>query len=356
MSVQVSYKKQFLVFFISLLILLLVIEGVVRIYEIQELPCQMVGKDAFNEIDKSIQEQICKDSRNIIYIEPDILRYAPNLHTDTLNINSFGFRGPEITQEKPNDVFRVFIVGGSTTFGSGSISDHHTIPGYLQEIFNQNGQNVEIINAGIASGYSYTEKYLIENDLIPFDPDLILLYTGGNDSHRPIIYPTVKIGDTGINIKDIRFWRTPFVISDLFIETTRYEKANVELDEEFIEKKISFWTDNMRDICEINSTRDIRTIITLHPILVTSQKNFSNDEKEYVEKKDFQSTPTVLKIYDGIGNNLKELGNSCDSTVDLRFIFKNMSEPIFFDESHINGRGNEIVAKQLFKIISPFVN
>ena len=112
----------------------------------------------------------------------------------------------------------------------------------------------------------------------------------------------------------------------------------------------------MRDICEINSTRDIRTIITLHPILVTSQKNFSNDEKEYVEKKDFQSTPTVLKIYDGIGNNLKELGNSCDSTVDLRFIFKNMSEPIFFDESHINGRGNEIVAKQLFKIISPFVN
>ena len=53
---------------------------------------------------------------------------------------------------------------------------------------------------------------------------------------------------------------------------------------------------------------------------------------------------------------MKELGNSCDSTVDLRFIFKNMSEPIFFDESHINGRGNEIVAKQLFKIISPFVN
>ena len=36
------------------------------------------------------------------------------------HINEHGFRGPEITKEKPVNTFRVFLVGTSTTFGSGS--------------------------------------------------------------------------------------------------------------------------------------------------------------------------------------------------------------------------------------------
>ena len=356
MSVQVSYKKQLTFFLILLVITLFVIEGAVRIYENQELPCHIVGKDAFYEVTTDVQEQVCRDSRNILYMEPDILRYVPNQHAETININSFGFRGSEITKEKPDEVFRIFVVGGSTTFGSGSISDEHTIPGHLQEIFSTYDKNVEIINAGIGSGYSYTERFLIENELINFDPDLILVYTGGNDSHRPIIYPTVGIGNTAFEIKDIRFWRTPFVISDLLIETTRYEKSDTKLDEKFIQEKISFWTENMKNICNTSSQKNINTMIVLHPILATSEKKFSIDENEYMKKSDFQSTPTVLKIYDGINDNLKELDSHCDSTANLRLIFKDMSEPIFFDESHINNHGNKIVAKKLFELIIPFLN
>ena len=356
MSVQVSYKQQFTFFFILLVITLFVIEGVARIYENQQLPCYLVGKDAFYETTIDVQEQICRDSRNILYTEPDILRYVPNQHAETFNINSFGFRGPEITKDKPDDVFRIFLVGGSTTFGSGSISDEHTIPGHLQEMFSTYDKNVEIINAGIGSGYSYTERYVIENDLIHFEPDLILVYTGGNDSHRPIIYPSVEIGNIAFDIKDIRFWRTPFVISDLLIETTRYEKSNTELDEKFIQEKISFWTQNMENICKINSQNNIKTIVVLHPILATSEKNFSVDEEKYIQKSDFQSTPTVLKIYDGINNNLTDLENHCDSTANLKLIFQDISEPIFFDESHINNTGNKTVAKKLFELIVPFLN
>ena len=355
MSVQVSYKKQFTFYIISLLIILSVIEGVARLYENQEKPCDFIGMDAFDEIDISIQDQKCMDNRMITYVEPDILRFAPNQETESVTINSFGFRGPEITLEKPSETYRIFLVGGSTTFGAGSFSDEETIPGHLQKLFDSSGKNVEIINAGINSGYSYTERFLIENDLHDFDPDMIILYTGGNDSHRPTIKPTVTFGDYGINIKDLRFWRTPFVISDYFIETTRYEKPNSSLDENFIEKKISYWTENMNSICNTNSKNQIKTIITLHPILATSQKIFSPDEKKYSERSNFQSSPTTLKIYDGIGENLKKLPNSCDETYDLRSIFTDISEPIFFDESHTNSKGNMIVANKLFTIISPYI-
>lgn len=356
MSVQVSYKQQFTFFLILLIITLFVIEGVARIYENQEQPCDFIGKDAFDNTELSLQEQNCIDTRILAYTEPDILRFVPNQHTETYNINSFGFRGSEISIEKPNETYRIFMVGGSTTFGAGSFSDEETIPGHLQKLFNENGNNIEIINAGINSGYSYTEKYLIENDLQNFEPDMILLYTGGNDSHRPTIYSTVTLGDYGVNIKDLRFWRTPFIISDYIIETTRYEKTKTQLDDNFIEEKINFWTNNMKDICNTNSKNNTVTIITLHPILANSEKILSPDEQKYTEKHDFQSTPTSLKIYDGLAKNLKSLETSCDKTFDLRPIFKDMSPPIFFDESHINSQGNSIVAKKLFEIILPFVN
>ena len=42
-------------------------------------------------------------------------------------------RGPDITQDKPNDTYRIIIIGGSTVYGSGSTSDKTTIPGFLQE-------------------------------------------------------------------------------------------------------------------------------------------------------------------------------------------------------------------------------
>ena len=354
-TVHISLLKQFLIGFLLLLVILIAIEGIARFYESQELPCHFIGKDAFGEIDSSIQKQVCNDSRNLLWTEPDILRYIPDQHFDTININSYGFRGPEIIDKNSDDAFRNFIVGGSTTFGSGSTSDNETIPGQLQQFFNQHEKNVEVINAGIGSGYSYTEKFLIKNDLINLNPDLILVYTGGNDSHRPIIYPTVTVGDYGINIKDIRFWRNPFVISDLFIETTRYETTNVELDRDFINKKITFWKNNMNDICKTASENDIKTIVTLHPILATSEKIFSNDESEYMKKDDFQTTDVVLEIFNGIGTQLPQLETSCDVTADLRNIFKNNPEPIFFDEAHINNEGNKIVAQKLFEIIDPHV-
>ncbi len=51
------------------------------------------------------------------------------LFTGKSNLNSLGFRGSEFSEIKPPDTYRIFMVGGSTMFGSGATSDETTIPG-----------------------------------------------------------------------------------------------------------------------------------------------------------------------------------------------------------------------------------
>ena len=77
----------------------------------------------------------------------------PDQYFSTININSHGFRGSEFNLEKPDDVYRIFVVGGSSIFGSGATSDEKTIPGFLQNEFNEIklSKRIQVINAGIGS-------------------------------------------------------------------------------------------------------------------------------------------------------------------------------------------------------------
>ena len=70
-------------------------------------------------------------------------------------INEHGFRGPEITKEKPANTFRIFLVGGSTVFGSGN-NDSTQIFSVLQEKFDEKnfGFDIEVINAGLGAAWS----------------------------------------------------------------------------------------------------------------------------------------------------------------------------------------------------------
>ena len=187
MSVQVSYKKQIIIFLTIFVLLIFAVEIGVRVIEhFDNNNCKFIGKDAFKNVEKIKQNQICKDNNSTAYEVDGILKYIPNQNMETININSHGFRGHDFSVTKDLDTYRIFIVGGSTVFGSGSTSDDTTIPSFLQKKFESihNGKKIEILNAGIGSAYSYSEKYLIENDLMKFQPDLIIIYSGGNDANN----------------------------------------------------------------------------------------------------------------------------------------------------------------------------
>ena len=108
MSVQVSYKKQFTLGIFLIVSLLVGIEMVVIISDLFKQP----PLTEINEVFQDFDEQIVKDIssiENYAYRYDKILLNEPNQQFPTLNINSYGFRGPEITMEKSENLYLMYL-------------------------------------------------------------------------------------------------------------------------------------------------------------------------------------------------------------------------------------------------------
>ena len=153
MSVEISYKKQGLMIILGLLIVFVVVELAANVWWYNIETCAFEQSDVYADLPPETKRQMCIQTYEVQY---SVTNIDPNQHYDTININSEGFRGKEISIMKSDDTFRIFIIGGSTVYGTGSESDITTIPGFLQKEFDNSDipYNVEIINAGIAGAWS----------------------------------------------------------------------------------------------------------------------------------------------------------------------------------------------------------
>jgi len=371
MSVQVSYKKQFVLGILFLLVVLVVVEGIVRIYENFNPGCKFIGSDVFENTDDFLVAQICQNVYALSYEKSTIQLIAPDQHFPTININSYGFRGPEIIKEKPEDVYRIFVVGGSTALGTGSTSDSTTISGFLQKKFNDANLNgrVEVINAGIPGAYSLSETYYIKNMLLEFDPDLFIIYDGANDARYRKMNLEITNGDQEkIEFKIatlIPFYRTPFLIYHHFFEPDIPEGDVAPdrcflaggkcppINDEITSSIILMWKTRLLEICELGKKEDFQTQIALQPMVGSGDKNLTAGELRFAPHTEHGYG--VITILEGMATSLGELAQTCEKTTDLRDVFSNVSEPVFFDDLHMSDFGSEIIAQKLFESSLPLV-
>ena len=304
MSVQVSYKKQGLFFLLLFIGILILLESGSRIYEFFEPYCYLIGAEAAKNINTIHQREICEDLRNLEIIEYPVYGYEPNQHTGTININSLGFRGGEFNLIKNDGTYRIMMVGGSTTFGSGSTSDNTTIPAFLEQKFHEEKFNkIEIINAGVSAADSLEESYKIRNEYKKLQPNLFIVYDGWNDSFRKIqekeLNPQISRSDSQqSNRSIIQIWisdnlsnyRTPYVMYPLL---SQIFMAN-SLTEEVMNKNSDIWSSRWNTICDENNDVGIKTIILLQPVVGTGNKTLSSDEKIHAEY--FKGVKTIEQL------------------------------------------------------------
>ena len=307
MSVQVSYKKQSVLAIIGIVILLLVIEAVANVWWVTQINCEFEQNEIFQNINEEKKRQLCLDIYEIRTSGDEMI---PNQITDSIIINSLGFRGSEFSEIKPPTTYRIFMLGGSTMFGTGATSDETTIPGYLQQFLDEKdfGFGVEVINSGIQGADSSTEVDLVEQKLVNFSPDLVIIYDGWND---------------------LRDNNLP---SEL--------KENWEL------------------MCKIGKENDFDVIISLQPIAGFGNKALTEQELEYAQNGvDYKKNPLTesFSIYQDYAKDLEEI-KTCVNTIDLRGVFDTEIGPIYWDEAHVSDRGNHIVAKSLFNVVFPIVS
>ena len=360
MSVQVGYSKQFIFGLILLLIIFSGIEGLSRTYEFLNPNCTFVGKDAYQNTDFFLIRQMCEDLKTRIFTDSNSFSInSPNQHSDTINVNSFGFRGSEIDKNKADDVFRIFVIGGSTTFGYGATSDETTIPGFLQEKFKsvELDLEIEVINAGSPSATSYDEIKYAEKIIQELEPDLFIVYDGWNDAAHKIRSQIIEeennneIGEE-FKFSNFPFYRTPFVIKEIFFFDPASEGLML-VDETKNEEKAKIWVNRWSEICKLGNSHEVSTLITIQPMLGSGNKSLSVDEEKLASM--FSEKHNLLPILEIMSNSLNELKTDCAGTADLRDSFDGIEKPIFYDVGHTNDLGNNIIADKLFELSLPII-
>lgn len=102
--------------------------------------------------------------------------------TDTcrFHVNSFGLRGPEISETAGEGVLRILCLGGSTTFGTSCLSDSTTYPQQLERRLRARGLQVEVLNAGVPR-YMSVDSWFNLQRLARLKPDLVVVLHAIND-------------------------------------------------------------------------------------------------------------------------------------------------------------------------------
>ena len=220
----------------------------------------------------------------------------------TITYNSYGFRGGEFQEQKSGTDFRISIVGGSTTFGTG-VEDDETWPVYLQQIINEKitGKDVEVINFGVGGGTSKSESDLIKNKITSLDPDLIIMYDGWNDLRKMSVGKTIQ---------------------------------------------------NWKSVCKLGKNEGFDTVIIVQPITTTGHRVLTEQEITNSFLPSHQ-TASYRQNSQQYVDAFEELDKECTKTADFRRIFDYVQEPIFYDGGHTMSFGNKIIAENIFSIISP---
>jgi lysophospholipase L1-like esterase len=128
-----------------------------------------------------------RNLRRIFLFEPSGLAHLrPNTETtlfeSRIRVNSKGFRGREIPEEK-GDAYRIVALGESTTFGLTLRREDRPWPEVLEQLIQERlkpRRPVQVINAGVPGVNLANNLNRLPVDILPLKPDLILSYHGRN--------------------------------------------------------------------------------------------------------------------------------------------------------------------------------
>ena len=369
MSVQIGAGKQILFTIILLFIAFLIIEGVAHILLMNiQNECKSHNTKVYYEVANNftkgteeysdLVDRLCTDLKNLKYVDSTIRTNAPNQSTITYSINEHGFRGKSVDLVKPIDEYRIIMVGGSTTFGLGSTADEHTIPAYLESLLNEKFEkNIKVINAGVLAADARSEVYYVEDHLIKFNPDLIIVFDGYNDSFNiklTDINPdegfvsNIHLSPLELFVNDnFKIFATPKVI---FQYTHDYFQSQYLTDDVMV-KNTEKWLERWNKTCKLANEKNFELFVVVQPMLGTSDRTLSEIESDIKSSKIIRYEKT-FKLLNNLGDNIDSL--SCPHA-DLRHTFDGMNEQIFHSQVHTGDKQNKILAYEISKNIESII-
>ncbi len=129
------------------------------------------------------------------------------------------FRGLSYQKQKPSGLLRIICLGGSTTWGWPLKDTGGIYPALLEKMLNQyslekgSSKRFEVINAGVGGYSSFQDLMYLKNSLLEYEPDIVTIYTGANDSSNN--------SDIHIIMTDKEYWE--YLKKKCLVPLTRLE-------------------------------------------------------------------------------------------------------------------------------------
>ena len=170
-------SKNLLLFFVSVVVSLLIGEGILRQTERFANYCEKIGIT-------------CSDSEVNRVPNPWLWTSNPNSDfafvskefTTAGKINSEGFFGKGFAEQKSDQAFRILFLGDSFTFGIGSSAGNGFVENLAKHFESQKGPvKIEVMNAGSPGSDPVFYMQILKRKMLKYKPDLVVMLMNESD-------------------------------------------------------------------------------------------------------------------------------------------------------------------------------
>ncbi|MEW5819051.1 MAG: SGNH/GDSL hydrolase family protein [Cyanobacteriota bacterium] len=282
-----------------------------------------------------------------------------------ININQKGLRQTWNKDKGDSAPKKIFVFGGSTTWGTG-VRDNYTIPSQLSRfIYDKTKYNVEVTNFGELGFVSTQELIALIKELqLGNVPDIVIFYDGNND-----VYASYQNGVPGVShnefnrIKNFNLENDKSALYKAAIAKAvessgiyrliyylRGKFFGVHIDipdytsDRLIDYTLRFYIVNIMIIENLGKLFSFKTLFYWQPNV------FFKEQLTDVEKN--RSAPE-LYLKDFYKNTYKQVTlssylNNKSNFHNISEIFMDDKDTIFIDYCHLNEEGNKVIAERMF--------
>lgn len=337
-----------LIFFVGLLVGVLLLEFLVKI-----LPQEIT------KIDNSIpgDERIYSLTR-FVKFKHNFSRVWTGLGPPTIwHYNNLGFRDRPVSIQKPENVFRVVVIGDSIVMGFG-VEDFESFPRDLEQILkpqvvDPKMKHFEVINMGI-QGYSSPQYLaLLQEEALKLNPDLVIV----------TIYPSNDLLG-GVSFEKDKLYRKLMAVPDfipftfnqtlkeksklyLFLLTKYYTlvkqyESSYKPQEIDTEYGLELMRNDVINMQKISKNKNIPVVFLVlpHPKEVKGDISYSENQKKLIDSlkylqvlyydsfADLQRYSDIDDLYmDQLDDHFSPKGNKYFATLLAKFLWDNKLVP-----------------------------
>ena len=318
--------------------------------------------------------------------------------------NAQGFRRAEdVAMTKPSGTYRIFLMGGSTAYGLGSLSPQghqkypvlknsetidHNLERYLKDLLPS--RRIEVINAAIPSHSSHHHLIYLNQTILKYRPDMVVFVDGYNDyypweqnydqfrdypyrqwSHLYLDEPSLKAwaGYTGFWLyrkshfvylagKKLRpLW---WAIQNLRPQPRRELNVEEALHNLELNAEGNFLRMVERDALILNH-EGIVPVFTLQPDLLFEQRKVLTEFEQRLSAEVDQAQPINYRQFKNrarpfVTAKLQQVTAAQGAPfIDMTDILGEIKDDAFTDDCHLTPPANETVAQYIGHRIAPLI-